>query len=195
MHLFLDICQGLGLAAAAGIRPFMPAIVAGIFATANWGVDFTGTDYAFLEHPVWLVAIAVLLVLTFFLRRQGEAAFVDAAVGGIGIGVGALLFAGTLADHGHDQAGWLVVGFGGGIAAALIGQAVYRSLLERTAARLDPQARNALPFWFDAVGLVLAALSVAIPPISLVAVPLLVWMLLTGRRREGGKYAGLRILR
>ena len=195
MHLFLDICQGLGLAAAAGVRPFMPAIVGGLLATANWGVDFDHTDYAFLENPVWLIAIAVLLILTFFIRRQGEAEFVDSAIGGIGIGVGALLFMGSLADHGHDAGLWLVVGIGGGILAALVGHAAYRSLLARTSARLDEQARNALPLWFDAVGLILAALSVAIPPVSLVALPALAWLFLGGRRREGGKYAGLRILR
>src|SRR4051794_38145709 len=117
MHVFLDICQGLGLAAAAGIRPFMPAIVAGIYATANWGVDFDGTSYSFLEHPVWLVGVAILMVLSFFFRRLGDNALVDSAIGGIGIGVGALVFAGSLADHGHDAAGWTPLrpaGGGGG---------------------------------------------------------------------------------
>jgi hypothetical protein len=195
MHVFLDICQGLGLAAAAGIRPFMPAIVAGIYATANWGVDFDGTSYSFLEHPVWLGGVAILMVLSFFFRRLGDTALVDSAVGGIGIGVGALVFAGSLADHGHDTAGWTLLGLAGGAAAALLGHAVYRNLLGRTAQRLDAQAQRALPFWFDGVGLVLAALSVALPPVSLAAIPFLAWLLLGGRRRDDGKYAGLRSLR
>src|SRR3954451_3553929 len=138
MHVFLDICQGLGLAAAAGIRPFMPAIVAGIYATANWGVDFDGTSYSFLEHPVWLVGVAILMVLSFFFRRLGDNALVDSAIGGIGIGVGALVFAGSLADHGHEAAGWTLLGLAGGGAAALLGHAVYRNLLARTAQRFDP---------------------------------------------------------
>jgi hypothetical protein len=195
VHLFLDICQGLGLAAAAGLRPFLPAIVAGLYATADWGVDFEGTDFAFLEEPVWLACIAGLMVLTFVFRRMDANAPTDAAIGGIGIGIGGLLFAGTLADHGHDSLGWLIVGLLGGAMAAAVGQATYRDLFARTAQRLDPQAQRALPFWFDGVGLVLAGLSVAIPPVSLVALPFLAWLLLGGRRREGSKYAGLRSLR
>ena len=195
LHLFLDICQGLGLATAAGIRPFLPAIVAGIYATANWGVDFEHTDFSFLEQPVWLMGVAILMILSFFFRRMGDNAAVDSAVGGLGIGVGALLFAGTLHDHGHDSAGWTILGLAGGAAVATLGNAVYRNLIARTSKRLDPQARNALPFWFDGVGLILAALSVAIPPVSLAVIPFLAWLLLGGRRRDEGKYAGLRSLR
>lgn len=195
MHLFLDICQGLGLAAAAGLRPFLPAIVAGIFSQANWGLDVGGTSYAFLESPVWLVCIAVLMVLTFVMRRGGSEGPTDAAIGGIGIGLGALLFAGTLADHGRDSIGWALLGLLGGAACAGLGQAVYRNLQARTAQRLDEQAQRALPLWFDGVAMVLAGLSVAIPPVSLVALPGLAWLLAGARRREGGKFAGLRSLR
>jgi hypothetical protein len=37
--------------------------------------------------------------------------------------------------------------------------------------------------------------SVLFPPLALVGIGLLVFLLLGGRRREGEKYAGLRILR
>jgi hypothetical protein len=195
VHLFLDICQGLGLGAAAGVRPFLPAIVAGIFASANWGIDFDGTSYAFLESPVWIICVAVLMVLSFILRRTLDEGPSDAAIGGVAVGLGGLLFAGTLADHGHDSAGWIILGIALGALSATLGQAVFRNLFARTSQRLDPQAQRALPFWFDGVGLVLAALSVAIPPVSLVALPFLAWLLIGGRKREGGKYAGLRVLR
>jgi hypothetical protein len=195
VHLFLDICQGLGLAAAAGLRPFFPAIVAGLFASANWGVDFEATSYSFLESPVWIGCVAALMILTFVLRRMGDEGPTDAAIGGIGIGLGGLLFAATLADHGHDALGWSILGLLGGGAVAAVGQGVYRNLVARTAKRLDSQAQAALPLWFDAVALVLTALSIAIPPISLVVIPFLLWLLAGGRRREGGRFAGLRILR
>jgi hypothetical protein len=194
VHLFLDICQGLGLGAAAGIRPFFPAIVAGGFAAGNWGVDFDGTDYAFLESPVWLVAVAVLAVLVFVLRRGGSGP-TDAAVGGLGIGLGALLFAGTLADHHHTGWAATLLGLAGGAAAAALGQAASRDLARRTAQRLDAAARAALPVYFELVAMLLAALSIALPPVSLLALPFLAWLRAGGRRREGGKYAGLRILR
>ena len=60
MKLFLDICLGLGLAQAAGVRPFTPAIVAGGFAAGDLLVDFEGTDFAFLEQAWWLLLLAVL---------------------------------------------------------------------------------------------------------------------------------------
>lgn len=195
MHLFLDICQGLGLGAAAGVRPFLPAIAAGIFASANWGVDFDGTSYAFLESPVWIICVAVLMVLSFLLRRMLDEGPSEAAIGGVAVGLGALLFAGTLADHGHDAIGWTLLGLFGGAACAVLAQAAVRNLAARTAARLDEQAQRALPFWFDSVALVVAALSIALPPVSLVVLAFLAWLLAGGRRRAGGKYAGLRILR
>ena len=40
-----------------------------------------------------------------------------------------------------------------------------------------------------------AGLSVLFPPLAVVFVAALVWLLLGGRRRQGEKYAGLRILR
>ena len=196
MDLFLDICQGLGLGASAGVRPFLPALATGAFAAADWGIDFDGTSYAFLESPVWLAAVAVLMVLTFVLRRGADPSGpFDAAIAGIGVGLGALFFAGTLADHGHT--GWAATlgGLLGGAAAALLAQAATRYLVTRTARRLDAAARAALPLYFEGVALVLAVLSVVIPPIALLVLPFLGWLLAGGRRREGGKYAGLRILR
>ena len=47
----------------------------------------------------------------------------------------------------------------------------------------------------DGASLVLAALAVAVPPLSVVALALCLWLLLRRRRRGGEKYAGLRILR
>lgn len=195
MKLFLDICQGLGLGAAAGIRPFLPGVLTGVLATVDAGVDFDGTSFAFLESPVWIAALAVAMVATFVVRRRGEARWLDGTVAGLAGLLGALLFAATLADHGRDSAGWVLLAALAGAAAAWLGNAVVRDLAARTARRLDAAARRALPLWFEGVAVVLAALSIALPPLALVALPLLAWLYLGGRRREGGKYAGLRVLR
>ena len=40
-----------------------------------------------------------------------------------------------------------------------------------------------------------AVLSVLLPPVGLVVLGLLLWLLYAGRRRDEQKYAGLRILR
>jgi hypothetical protein len=191
MKLILDILQGTGLAAATGIRPFLPTLAAGAFASADLGVDFDGTAFAFLEAPAFLLAVAVVMVVSFLLRGRLETAAGAAALSGIGIGLGALLFAATLDDR---NAVWWPGLIGGLLVAALAGAAV-RDLFMRTRSRLDAEAAAALPIYAEGVAVVVAALSILIPPISIVAVGFLVWLLAGGRRREGEKYAGLRILR
>ena len=196
MRLFLDICTGLGLSASAGIRPFLPALVSGVFAAFDVGVDYDGTDFAFLERA-WFLALllALMAVAVLLTRRVGAAAFesgpIGAAMSGLAIATGGLLFAGVLADHGY--AWW--PGLLGGLAIAALGQAAVRSLFTRVRARLDRQAQDALVVYADGTSAIGAALAIVIPPISIVLVGFLAWLLAGGRRRSGEKYAGLRILR
>ena len=196
MDTLLDILTGIGLAAAAGIRPFLPGLVAGAFASANLTIDFDGTDLSFLEQAGWLLAVVLLLIGFVLLQRRmtGEgldASPAGAALGGIAIGVGALLFAGALADH--SDTWW--PGLIGGLLCALLAQATVRDLLRRTRARLDEDAREALTVYADGASLLLAVLAIAAPPVSVVALAALAWLLVSGRRRGDQKYAGLRILR
>jgi len=192
LRLLIDILQGAGLAAAAGIRPFLPALAAGALATADVGIDFEGTPFAFLEAPGWLLAVFLALVVSVVAQRRGVSDKVlDSALSGLGIGIGALLFAATLADHGYAWWPGLVAG---GLCAALASAATH-SLVVRTRARLDPEARAALPVYLDGASLLLAVLAVVIAPISAAALGFFGFMLRGGRRREGEKYAGLRILR
>jgi hypothetical protein len=191
MKLLLDILQGIGLSAAAGLRPFLPTLVAGGFAAADVGVDYDGTSFSFLEQPVFLLAVALLMVVVFLLRGRLDTPAGAGALSGIGIGLGALLFAATLDDRHSVWWPGLIAGL---LLAALAGAAV-RDLFTRTRARLDAEAAAALPIYAEGVAAVLAALSILIPPVSVIAVGFLVWLLVGGRRREGEKYAGLRILR
>ena len=196
MDLALAIAQGIGLALACGIRPFLPALLAGALASADLGVNFGGTDFAFLERSWFLLAVVVVLVLVVALeRRRGSAAIaagpVGAAVAGVGIGLGALLCAGSMADV---SATWWP-GIPIGLACAVVGQATARGVLAGAGARLDAAARGALPVYADGASLVLAALAVALPPLSVVALVLCLLLLVRRRRRAGEKYAGLRVLR
>jgi Domain of unknown function (DUF4126) len=191
MKLVLDILQGMGLAAAAGLRPFLPTLVAGAFATADVGVDYDGTAFSFLESPIWLLAIAIAMVVTFIVRGQLDRPAGNAALQGIAIGLGGILFAATLDDN---YAVWWPGLIGGLLIAALAGAAV-RDLFTRVRGRLDHEAAAALPIYGEAVAVVLAALAILIPPVSIIAIGFLIWLLVGGRRREGQKYAGLRILR
>src|SRR4051812_17208800 len=191
VKLLLDILQGMGVSAAAGLRPFLPTLLVGALAADDLGVDFDGTEFAFLESPWFLLAIAVALVVTTLLRSRFETPAGEAALGGVGLGLGALLFAGTLDDR---HATWWP-GIVGGLICAFIAQQGARSLLTRTRARLDAEAAGALFLYADAAALLTAGLSVLIPPISVLAIAFFIWLRLGGRRREGEKYAGLRILK
>jgi hypothetical protein len=61
--------------------------------------------------------------------------------------------------------------------------------------RLDPDAQTALPIYGEAAGLTAAGLSILFPPLAILVIAALAWLLLGSRRRAGEKYAGLRILR
>jgi hypothetical protein len=191
VKLLLDILQGMGVSTAAGVRPFLPTLLVGALAADDLGVDFDGTDFAFLESAWFLLAIAVALAVTTLMRTRFETPVGEATLGGIGLGLGALLFAGTLDDR---YSTWWP-GIIGGLLCALIAQQGSRSLLTRTRARLDAAAAGALFLYAEAAALVISGLSVLIPPVSVIALGFFVWLRLGGRRREGEKHAGLRILR
>jgi hypothetical protein len=192
LQLLIDILQGMGLSAAAGVRPFLPALVAGALATADIGIDYEGTPFAFLEQPGWLIAVVLALIVVLALtRRERLAGPLESATQGLGLGLGALLFAATLADN-TDL--WWPGLLAGGLCAALAAAAT-RSLTTRVRARLDAEARGALPVYLEGTAVLLAGLSVVAAPISVLALGFFAFLLRGGKRREGEKYAGLRILR
>lgn len=193
MNYVLDLLQGAGLGGAAGMRPFLPTLLAGALASANLGVDFEDTSFAFLEASWFLLALVVCVIVLAIAQRRGlrEEGAPGAALAGIAIGLGALLGAGSMDDRFDVWWPGLIVG---GLAAALASAAV-RSLLTRVRARLDRQAGAALPLYAEGGGLVLCGASVLLPPLALVGLGFLAFLLRGGRRREGEKYAGLRILR
>ncbi len=192
MRYLLDILQAAGLGSATGIRPFLPALVAGALGRADAGVDFEGTSFSFLESPVFLAALVVAVVVTVLLARiRPDDATIASAVSGIGVGLGALLGAGSVDDRFSVWWPGLVAG---GL-SALLASAATRSLIARVRARLDAGARAALPVYEEGSGLVLAAACVLAPPIAIVAIGFFVWLLVGSRRRGREKYAGLRILR
>ena len=215
MSLFLDIGTGAGLASSTGIRPYLPPLLAGGLARGDIGIDFDGTDFRFLESTAFLAAVVAVGVAVFLLERLppaprtrgigGSAAnraspdiggragrgSVEILSGLIGIVLGALLFAGALADNGHEP--WIGLVFGP-FCAALAWLAV-GGLVERVRTRLEPDQAALVSAYADAAALILAAIAIFLPPLAFLAIPGFVVLLLGGRRREGEKYAGLRILR
>ena len=195
MDTALDILTGIGLGCAAGIRPFLPGLAAGAFAAADLTIDFEGTDLSFLEQTGWLLALVLgLIAVVLAQRTMGERADTGPLATlllVVSAGVGALLFAGALADH--SDVWW--PGLLGGVAFALLGYFATSDLLARTRARLDDEAAAALNVYAEGVALITAILAILVPPLSVVAAAGLAWLLMGGRRRKGEKYAGLRILR
>jgi Na+-translocating ferredoxin:NAD+ oxidoreductase RnfA subunit len=193
MHYLLDLLQGLGIAAGIGIRPLLPTLLVGALAAADLGVDFEGTSFSFLEKPAFLLAIVVLVAVLGIVERRrgpelGAGVYVVAA---IALVLGALLAAGSIADRSSTWWPGIIVG----LAAAALGFVATRSLFGRVRARLDQEAAGALPLYAEAAAVAAAGLSVLLPPLAVLVVAGLAWLLFMGRRRAGEKYAGLRILR
>jgi hypothetical protein len=196
MHFLLDLLQGVGLAAAIGVRPFLPVLLAGALAAADLGLDFDGTDFAFLEEWPFLLGVLLLVVaLDFAGRRAGRDAAdrppLVYALLALALVLGALLAAGSVADRSSEW--W--AGAIAGVAAAALGFQAARQLFGRVRRRLDDQTAAALPVYAEGVAVAAAGLSILFPPLALLIVAALAWLLAGGRRREGEKYAGLRILR
>jgi uncharacterized membrane protein len=191
MKLIFDLLQAAGASSATGVRPFLPALVYGLLASDDLGVDFDGTAFSFLEAPWFLVLLGVLVVAGVVLRARLEAGAGQRALFAAGVVLGALVGAGTLDDRFDVWWPGLILG----AAFALLGARVTADLLGRVRRRLDTEAAGALFVYAEAFAVVLVALSVLFPPLALLGIGLLVFLLVGGRRREGEKYAGLRILR
>ncbi len=199
MHLVFDILTGIGVAAAVGIRPFLAALVVGILAAAHVEIHFNGTTYSFLQRWPFLLVLVVLAFLATLLERQigrdrGYRSPEAIALALCSLALGALLFAGSLSARGTEHyvawPGWI-----GGVLCAAVGLFATRPLFARARARLDAQAAGAVSLYAEVAAVLLAALSVVVPPVGLIGLLALAWLWYAGRRREGQKYAGLRILR
>ena len=196
MSAFLDISTGAGLASSTGVRPYLPPLLAGGLARGDIGIDFDGTDFSFLESPAFLGAVVAVGVVAFLVERSRASGETGRGVAGflsgvIGMLLGALLFAGALADGG--EATWVGLIFGP--LCAVLGWLAVGGLVERVRTRLEPDQAALVTAYADGAALVLAAIAIFVPPLALLAIPGFLLLLAGGRRREGEKYAGLRILR
>jgi hypothetical protein len=199
-----DIGLGLGLAAACGLRPFLPLLLSGALASSDaLGVSFDHGGYEFLQSRWWLLVVAAALALAYALqlllglppvaelrsRARGDA--LASALAGLSLGAGGVLFAGTLAAHGETSwPGWV----GGVLAAGVAQRAAYPVILGARRRLPDRGAREALTVYLDAASLLLAALVALLHPLGYVAVVLLAWFAWRVRGRGDERYAGLRVL-
>jgi len=194
VEFVLDLLQGAGIAAAIGIRPFLPVLLVGALASADLGIDFDGTSFAFLEEwPFLLGTLFLVGAADIATRRQAnlDARPVVGLLLAIALVLGALQGAGSLAENDYPVA----VGALAGVAAAALGFFAARSLFTRVRRRLDPDSQSVLPLYGEGAAVGSAGVSVLFPPLALLVLGGLAWLLIGSRRRAGEKYAGLRILR
>jgi hypothetical protein len=191
VSVFLDTTTGMGLAGATGVRPYLPPLLAGALARGDIGIDFDGTDWRFLESTGFLLGVLAVGVVAYLLERSDAGRAVEIFSGVLGIVLGALLFAGALADGGTDA--W--IGLIAGPVCAFLGWQAVGGLVERARRRLEGGAAALMTAYADGAALLLAAIAVFLPPVSILVIAAFVLLLVRGREREGEKYAGLRILR
>ncbi|MFZ1996109.1 MAG: DUF4126 family protein [Solirubrobacteraceae bacterium] len=196
MHLVFDIFQGIGVAAAVGIRPFLPALAVGALGAADAQIDFAHSSFSFLQQAPFLLVMVIGVALLGVTERQAtremlEGRLVTLSLAAVSLILGALLFAGALAQGHHAVWPGLIAG----VICGGIGLMATRPLLERVRARLDDQTVAMVPLFSESGALLAAVLTVLLPPVGVVVLALLIWLLYAGRRRSEQKYAGLRILR
>jgi hypothetical protein len=192
ISLYIDIGQGAGLSGATGVRPFLPPLLAGAMARGDVLIDFDGSGWQFLESPAFLAVIFGLALLWYGAERSGaNQLLVERGVLGLGLVLGALLFAGSLAAG--DSVAW--PGLIAGAACALLARAALGGLFERAARRLDEGAGGALTLYAEGTALLLAAIAIVLPPLSFLALAGFLLLLVKGGGAEDRKYAGLRVLR
>jgi hypothetical protein len=213
----MDIGQGAGLSGASGVRPFLPTLLAGALAREDTGLDFDGTSFSFLESPWFLLAVLLVGVAAYARERRRETAPaselppkerrsvaggrslpdpVDAAMLVLGAVLGALLFAGSLADEGY--ASW--PGILGGLVCAALGYLALASLFARARRRLRGSSETSgalalLSVYADGIALALAGLSILFPPLAFVALAAFLVLIVRSRGGASQKFEGLRILR
>jgi hypothetical protein len=196
MDLFMAICQGLGLALAVGIGGPIAALFVAMMAALGSGIDTDGTDYRFLAETWFLVTLLAIVVVFMFARgretMRGPSIAVLAAIG-------AVVAAASLAEEGEHAIIGIVIGALAAAFAADVSSSVLAGALKRAEGNepgsKEADAANFMIVAFAAAGIVLAALSLFVPPVSLVALVALIWLAVARRRRAGEKYEGLRILR
>jgi hypothetical protein len=194
VDLFMAISQGAGISLAAGVRALLPPLAVGVLARADAGVDFNGTGYGFLESIPWLAALVVLVALV-TLAQRARVTIPALVLGVVAVAIGALEFAGSLADEGYAAG----LGFPAGAACAVLGFLAAQAFFGRAATRArsggEEEAASLVELFAQGTALVLAVLAVLVSPVAWIGFAFALWILVVQRRRAGQKYEGLRILR
>lgn len=192
----MAICQGLGLALAVGVGGPLTALFISMMAAIGSGIHPDATDYSFLSATWFLVTLLAIVVIFMLARSRNAMRWPTIAVLAA---IGAVVFAASLAEDAHAAWPGLILGalataFAASVAWSFLAGAIARAAGNEPGSR-EADAANTMIIAFAAAGIVLAALSLFLPPVSLLALGALLWVALGRRRRGAEKYEGLRVLR
>ncbi len=188
MSEILAVGIGVGLAAAAGVRAYIPVLVVGVFALI--GTLALHRPFGVLDGGVALGALVVLALLEVGLDKAGRASRVlDYVQFPVRMAAGAVLFAVAL-GVGVGQAAVLEL-VAGGVIAGIV--AALKMVLRPVGGGTGVSA-GFLSLCEDLTGLIGGVVSVFVPYIALVPVAFLLFFYYRVKRRRGRKYRGLRIL-
>jgi len=166
------------------------------------GVDFTGTDWAWMESWIFIGILAALFIAFWIMDRSGKSEVIrpggramEAAPSyPIFCGIaGALLFAGSLADGGETSWPGLIAGAIVGFIGYLALGRLFMRANQRLLAAGDPGV--VLGLGRDLLTVALTVIVVLTNVVGYVVLAAALVLMLTARRREGEKYEGLRVLR
>jgi hypothetical protein len=180
----------------------LAVIVTGVMAHEDAGVNFTGTDWAWMESWVFIGILAAVFIAFWVIDRAGKSGVVRPGGRAMETNLpypifcavaGALLFAGSLADGGETSWPGLVAG----AVVGFIGYLALGLLFMRANQRLFAAGDSGvlLGLGRDLLVIVLSVLCVLADVAGYAVFVVALVLLVAARRREGEKYEGLRILR
>ncbi|MBJ7353852.1 MAG: hypothetical protein JHC98_03425 [Thermoleophilaceae bacterium] len=221
MDTIWNICQAIGVGAAAGLSPLVALAAVVVCVAASLGLDTSNKDYDFLAGAAAvIVAIVVLLQsLALIVVPGGMLTRVSAdrpRIMPIHLGVAIVLGAlgGAIVFGTQNDAAWIGAVFGG-LPAALVAFSSGRLLKgvgerlargeqrqlkgasrdEAKAAKADAEASlRVLAFGVDIVTMIAVVIPLLLPPAGLILPIVAIALIIGGRRREAKKHEGLRVL-
>jgi hypothetical protein len=180
IDVLFSIALGIGLAAATGFRVFVPLLVAGLAARADW-IPLT-ESFAWLASTPALIALgtaAVLETLAFYI--PGVDHVLDVLAGPFAVVAGVLASASVMVDL-PPEARWpIAVIAGGGIAGVTKASA---AVIRAKSAAMTAGLGNPIVSTVETAGAATIAVLAVIAPIICVAaaIGLLVWAWRRARR-------------
>jgi len=180
LDIILSVATGLGLAAAAGLRVFVPLLAAGL--AFHFGLLAPAPGFEWLGQPLALVALGVATALEvggYYL--PGVDHVLDVVAAPLALAAGVLVAASVMAEL-PAWLRWLaaIVAGGGATATAYSLTSLTRA---KSAAATGGLANPVVSTGELAGSVVLATLALLAPFVAIIALAGVAWLLLRRRRR------------